>query len=948
MKKLYFITLIGVFFVSKGLVYAQKNPYQWPKVNKESKTWTRWWWMGSAVDKKNITRSLIAFEKAGIGGVEIEPIYGVKGKEKDFIDFLSPYWIEMLNYTIRVADSLQMGVDLTLGTGWPWGGKNVSLVDAAKRVFVRKLQLKKGTLFSERVSPFETGTLIYPDQLDIRVFDSKKVRPSRKWGFREVGSVWPKLIGVFAFETQNNFIDLTTKVINGQLEWMATEGNYELFFVFEDQTRQKVKRAAPGGEGWVFDHFSWQALENYLMDFSSAFKNINGKIRSVFNDSYEVYKANYTPGFFETFKNNRGYDLKPYTNRLFDRNNNEISNRIRSDYRETLSDLMIDGFNPLWNIWAQNKGVKTKYQAHGSPGNLIDLYGAADIPECETFGSMPYDIKGFRRIEGNGSSADYPHRNFRAGDADLAMIKFSSSAAHLLGKKQVSAETFTWLREHFRTALSQCKPELEDLFINGINHVFLHGSTYSPESANWPGWKFYASVNFNETNPIWEDAPALFEYISRSQSLLQHGNHNNDVLVYWPIHDSWAKFNEGKLLVQFAIHRLDTWLSGTPFYETVHHLIQEGYSIDYLSDRFLEKINVENGIIKLPGGNYRSIIVPAAQHIPLKTLKKLVALRTMGASVVFLGTPQSVPGFFEYEKREQALKAFTEEKINKVYSLKEIEIPLKKAGVIKEELVKKGLKFIRREHRGEKIYYLVNHTSKKIDEFVSLAIPSKEVLILDPLNGKTGKAITEHQGEITKVKLSLPSGSSLFLKTFDRINAPKWDYYKPLKNSYKILGDWDFKLIEGGPNIDFSKKTNRLTSWTQWGKKMEAFSGTAQYLIKFNRPTEHKGPWLLELGDVRESAKIWINDKFVGTLWSNPYQLNIKNLKKGKNILRIQVTNSGANRIKAKEAGGEEWKTFYNINMVGLDYKPFETSKWEVLEAGLLEDPILIPLEISQ
>ena len=89
-------------------------------------------------------------------------------------------------------------------------------------------------------------------------------------------------------------------------------------------------------------------------------------------------------------------------------------------------------------------------------------------------------------------------------------------------------------------------------------------------------WKFYASVNFNDTNPIWEDAPALFEYISRSQSLLQQGNHNNDVLVYWPIHDSWAKFNRGNPLVQFAIHRLDTWLSGTPFYETVHHLIQEG------------------------------------------------------------------------------------------------------------------------------------------------------------------------------------------------------------------------------------------------------------------------------------------------------------------------------------------------------------------------------------
>ena len=88
MKKLYLITLIGVFFVSKGLVYAQKNPHQWPKVNKESKTWTRWWWMGSAVDKKNITRSLIAFEKAGIGGVEIEPIYGVKGNNAKVLVFI--------------------------------------------------------------------------------------------------------------------------------------------------------------------------------------------------------------------------------------------------------------------------------------------------------------------------------------------------------------------------------------------------------------------------------------------------------------------------------------------------------------------------------------------------------------------------------------------------------------------------------------------------------------------------------------------------------------------------------------------------------------------------------------------------------------------------------------------------------------------------------------------
>lgn len=924
MKKKYIVLLLGSFLINLGIVHAQQSPYDWPKVKKESKTWTRWWWMGSAVDKKNISESLIAFQKAGIGGVEIEPIYGVKEQEENFIDFLSPKWIDMLDHTLRVADSLQMGVDLTLGTGWPWGGLDVSLVDAAKRLLVRKIQLKKGMLFSETVSPFKTGALIYPDQLDIRALDPKKRRPILK--------------GVFAFDSHNNFIDISNKIIHDQLEWKTTDKDFDLFFVFEDRTRQKVKRAAPGGEGWVLDHFSPQALKNYLQLFSSALGKIDGKIRSVFNDSYEVYKADYTPKFFQVFERYRGYDLRQFINRLLDRSDNEISNRIRSDYRETLSDLLVEGFNPVWNEWAQNIGVKTKYQAHGSPGNLIDLYASADIPECETFGSMPYNIDGFRRVEAN----------VRAGDADVAMIKFSSSAAHLSGKKRVSAETFTWLREHFRTALSQCKPEVEDLFLNGINHIFLHGSTYSPESAPWPGWKFYASVNFNDTNPIWEDAPALFEYISRSQSLLQQGQPDNDVLVYWPVHDSWAKFNKGNPLVQFAIHSLDTWLSDTPFYKATHHLLKEGYSIDYISDRFLEKVNVENGVIQLPGGNYRSIVVPATQNMPLKTLKKLVALRYMGASVVFLGRPQTVPGFFEHQKREQELKTFAKEKINKVYSLKEIEIPLNKAGVIKEELSKEGLKFIRREHLGEKIYYLVNHTPNTIQGFIPIGIQAKEVLILDPLTGKRGKAITEQGGDITKVKLSLPSGGSVFLKTFNRVSTAKWKYYNPSEKSYQISGKWDFKIIKGGPDNDYSKKINRLTSWTEWGEKMAAFSGTAQYEIKFNTPSEHEGPWLLKLGDVRESAKVWLNDQYLGTLWSNPYQLNIENLKKRGNTLRIQVTNLGANRIKAKEARGEEWKSFYNINMVGLDYKPFDTSKWELLGAGLLEDPILIPLEISE
>ena len=91
----------------------------WPDVEKTAKPWTRWWWMGSAVDKSNIKEHLVAFEKAGLGGVEITPIYGAKGEEEQFLEFLSPEYLELLDYTITTADSLGLGVDMVLGTGWP-------------------------------------------------------------------------------------------------------------------------------------------------------------------------------------------------------------------------------------------------------------------------------------------------------------------------------------------------------------------------------------------------------------------------------------------------------------------------------------------------------------------------------------------------------------------------------------------------------------------------------------------------------------------------------------------------------------------------------------------------------------------------------------------------------------------------------------------------------------
>ncbi|UOB17774.1 glycosyl hydrolase [Abyssalbus ytuae] len=910
MKRLYIYIIVFILAfplkMKPQVSKVQNNIFFNTKETKEAKTWTRWWWLGSAVDKDNIKTSLIELYQAGIGGVEITPIYGVKGEEGNYLDFLSPEWMNMLEYTIMITDSLGMGVDMPLGTGWPYGGPQVSTNDAATKLDFRKIKLPEG------------------EKLYERVFDK-----------REESTNCGKLLYALAYDEKGNCTDISGYVENGYLTWKAKKSDYDIYLVFTAKTGQKVKRAAPGGEGYTMDHYSKKALLNYLEPFNHTLGKTKRKLRSVFNDSYEVYETDFTPDFFNEFKKRKGYDLKPYLPLLLNKVNTEKGNRVRHDYRETISDLLFENFAVPWSEWAKKYDYKTRYQAHGSPGNLIDLYASSDIPECETFGSMPFDIPGLRRnIE-----------NIRQGDADPVMLKFSSSAGHIAGKKLVSAESFTWLREHFKTALSQCKPEVEDLFLNGVNHIFLHGSTYSPQQADWPGWKFYASVNFHPNNTIWEDAPALFDYIKNCQTILQNGKPDNEILLYWPVHDAWSAFAEGTLFLPFQVHKLDDWLKNTSFYQLAKKLIKKGYGVDFISDRFLNQAKVVNGEIILPGGKYKSLILPDSHTIPLTTMQKVTELKNKGAMIVFEGLPESVPGLKDYEENNLLL-----EKIKKnLQPSKNVFEEMEKGHIKGEELSGKGLKFVRRDFNGSKIYYLVNHTKNIISDYIEICTKARQVIIYDPLTNQYGKGDIQINNDHTKVKLYLEPGQSLFLKAdvLENGNIPKWNYFKPSDNIYELKDEWKLKFLKGGPELPVETRMNTLKSWTELGKDYEKFSGTAEYTINFSNPDAKITNWQLRFNDLRESAKIWLNDEFLGTVWSVPYVIELNKLKPGKNILKIQVTNLPANRLRALELEGREWKIFHEINMVNKDYQVFDATKWQPEPSGIIGPVTLTPLQIT-
>jgi len=908
-----FCSVLLLSTLAFSLAKAQKpvkNTGNWPVIEKQMKPWTRWWWMGNAVDEQNLNLVLKKYADAGLGGVEITPIYGAKGFEKQYLQFLSPEWMNVLHYTVNKANTLGLGVDMNTGTGWPFGGPQIKPEHAATKLITQQYTLKGGEKLTEAVK------------------------------VKEAKQDFAQLQALTAYGNNGEVLNLLSKVeANGILNWSPGSGSWDIYAAFAGKTRQMVKRAAPGGEGFTLDHLDKNAVDVYLKRFSDAFGGKPQGIRSFFNDSYEVYGATWTPTFFQEFKKNRGYDLAAHIKELTgkDSTNANIA-RLKSDYRETMDELLLHNFTQNWTNWAHQLKSVTKNQSHGSPGNLLDLYGAVDIPETETFGSSYFPIPGLRRDAGD----------IRNVDPDPIMSKFASSAAHTGGKKLVSSETFTWLTEHFKTSFSQCKPEAEQLFLAGINHIFYHGTTNSPANVSWPGWLFYASVEMNPNNSLWPQAQGLNNYIARCQSILQSGKSDNELLIYWPIYDVWNKAKG--LDMALKVHDVDEWLHPTAFYKLSKELSKSGYSFDFASDRLLKQSTVNKALISTnaAAAPYQVLIVPQCEMMSPETLDQMIKLAGNGAKVIFQALPKDVPGLNNLETRRAQLKATLAKLIftDGAYGIKQFKVgagvillandvqkALNAIGINRETLTDSGLQFIRRKTTTGKYYYLVNHTAKDIDNELSLN-EEGQVLIMDPQSSNVGLAAVRNK----KVRVQLKSGESLFLKVGQNGTSSPWVYLNKVANTINLNQPWKLHFTEGGPELPADQQLAKLVSWTTLNDpKLQAFSGTGVYTSSFTMSSKSAKEYVLNLNQVDESARVWINGQEVGILWSIPFQARVgKYLKAGYNTIKIEVVNLMANRIRDMDIKKIQWRNYHEINFVNINYKDFDASNWNVMPSGLI------------
>ncbi|HUP03957.1 MAG TPA: glycosyl hydrolase [Bryobacteraceae bacterium] len=500
----------------------------------------RWWWFGPAVEKPELQRELEAMKAGGIGGVEIQPVYPVALDDpargiRNF-QYLSPEFLDDVRFAADKARDLGMRVDITLGSGWPYGGPHTTIDLAAGRLRVERIPI-----------PANASSVAAPTLRDGEKLIAAFLARGDARQFSPDGIARLEITGL-AFGPPP-----------------AAPGRVVLFFI-SSRTRMAVKRAAIGAEGFVLDHYSRAAIDAHLKNVGDLLLSAFGKSPpyAVFSDSLEVNSSDWTPDFLAEFQRRRGYDLAPYLPALAG-DIGENTAAVRHDWGLTLTELANDNYLAPVREWAHAHGALFRSQTYGTPPVTLSSNALVDLPEGEGW-------------------------DWRT----CSPARWAASANHLYGRAVTSSETWTWLHSPvFRATPLDMKAEADLHFLQGVNQIVGHGWPYSPPHAEEPGWHFYAAAVFSEHNPWWLVMPDITRYLQRVSYLLRQGDPVADVALYLPTADAYARFTLGHASVTGEMPAL----LGQ---RIIPQILDSGYNFDFIDDEAIAKLGVRYPVLILP------------------------------------------------------------------------------------------------------------------------------------------------------------------------------------------------------------------------------------------------------------------------------------------------------------------------------------------------------------
>ncbi len=875
----------------------------------------RWWWPGNDVTDAELKREVDLLDKANFGGAEIQPFtIGLNQPMSDAArrrvdDYLSPSFFSHVGAALEEARTRGMWIDLTFGSGWPFGGAGVVTPALASTELASAHQTIRGPVhFHQKIAmPLLSRDILDNKNLPSGWLDEFRqrehlvavvaVRGSSVQFFPNVGdALRVKATGDL---DPNTAIVLTSHMQpNGILDWDVPPGTWQVFAFKEMPTGQEVDGGAGTGPQLVLDHMNKHAFDLYADRVGGTARQYVGPyfghgLRAVFCDSLEV-RANlfWNDAFLQEFQKRRGYDLTPYlpilkvpgfeapygatAARLPLYDMKGVGDRVRRDYWHTVSDLMMENFYTPFDQWAASNNLLSRVQAHGSPTDILRVYGDSSIPETE-------DLLDNGRYD---------------------FLKMASSAADLFGRHIVSSESFVWQGRAYQTTPEKIKRFADELLTAGINEIVYHGYPYQRMDRPFPGWHPFAldgafSSDMNQNNPLWPYLPQLNQYITRLQYLSQMGTTVVPVALY------------RSMLAYDAIEPPPP----EPAIDT--DLMASGYNFDHIDSYALLHSRVVGRKLISPGGEaYSALVFTHSETISPALASQILAFARQGLPIIFTGAvPRTnspiVDGHLTTRPGPDILRAILNSGNARLASNPSGVVPLLTPAVAPGlRFHGASLPFIEKRIGAVDIFFLRNprDTPARIDaDFRAAGTPQ----LWDPWTGAIHPIVdAAHTAGSHLLHLVLdPYGSALIVfGSSAKPTASPIDLASLTQPEQQIpigAAGWTFHGVGIGPgshNETIDLKLSSLEDWTM-NDRLRHFSGRGQYTTTFNVPASllasHRRI-VLDLGAVGNVAQITLNNRPGPTLLLCPYRTDVTSLiHPGENSLQVTVTNALFNALSA-------------------------------------------------
>ncbi len=689
---------------------------------------------------------------------------------------------------------------------------------------------------------------------------------------------------------KNDVFDLTSLMKeDGQIEWDAPEGEWVIIRYGYSLLGRQNGPASPEATGLEVDKMSAEHVRsyftNYLDQYADATDGLMGEkgLQFMITDSWEAGTQNWTDDMISEFTQRRGYDIIPWLPVLsgYVVESPEASDKFLWDFRRTIAELIAQNHYDLLTELLEERGMGRYSEAHEAGRALV-----ADGMEIKKNAAVPMAALWTPSPTMFGENV----ANFNIVD-----IKESASVSHIYGPKYVAAESLTAVSKAWGYSPDYLKTVTDVGLASGLNRYVIHCSVHQPVDDKIPGLGLGPYGQWFTRHETWaEQSKAWMDYLARSCYMMQQGDFVADVIYFYGEDDNiTAKY----------------MMSLPP--------VPEGYDYDFTNaDALVNVLSVENGAITTSTGvKYRLLALDeSCERMTLPVLKKIKEMVNAGAIVVGnkpLMTPSLSDNQDEFAAITNELWA-NQDGVNTVgkgavYGGKTIGEALNILGIGKDFSYTKTsseseLLYIHRKY-GDVDYYWVNNRSDNTEDLeVICRIIGKAPEIWHPETGKVEGASYSIENGHTKVKVHLEGKDAKFIVF--RNDAKQNSITLPEKHETVLTtfeGPWviDFQKDRGAPE---QATFEELTPWNESEDLgIKYFSGLGTYTKTINVSPEwlnENSNIILDLGDVKNMAEVFVNGQSAGIAWRKPFKVDITNtLHPDKNEIKIQIANLWVNRL---------------------------------------------------